>query len=598
AFEDRGERRLAPGVTRRLFAVREGDQASEPAILTATRPAATAAFVGRGDEMARLDAALDAAFRGAGGLVMLSGDPGIGKSRTAAELAARAEARGALVLVGRCYEREGAPPYWPWVQILRGLAREGDPESVRRWMGPGAAEIASLVPEVAERLGPVAAAAPVSDPEQARFRLLDAVACALAAASEDRPLLLVLEDLHAADPGSLRLLELVARELAGHRALLVGSYRDGEVPRAHPLAETLAELSREGRSERVALEGLSRRDVERFIAAAAGRPAPPGLVDACLVQTEGNPLFLTELVRLLLQEGGLAWGGDEGDWTPRIPEGVRAVIARRLDRLSEPCRATLGLGAALGREVDLRTLCALADDAPEDEVLEALEEAAAARVLDEVPGSAGRYAFSHALIRETLLEELSAARRARLHARAVAALERLYGDAQEAHAAEILHHALQAEPLLGPEPVVRHALAAGEAALASRAYEEAADLFRRALDTLGPAAADDRAAAAHFGLGRALLASRELHELDEAVASLRRAFDLLLAAGEPGRAIAVAAHPLPPHLMYEPTGVTRLVSRALELAPPDSAEAARLLAVRGWFAGIDEADADRAQESF
>ncbi len=584
---------------RRLFAAREDGPGEEPLLHAGAAAVAPAAvFVGREREMALLEGALDAALAGSGRLVMLSGEPGIGKSRTAAELAGRAASRGARVLTGRCYEREGAPPYWPWVQILRALARECDPEDLLRWLGPGAGEIAALVPEVRERLGAVDPPAPGGDPEQERFRLLDAVASALADAARDRPLVLVLEDLHAADLGSLRLLELVARGLRESPALVVGSYRDGEVPRTHPLAETLAALGGEPLVERIPLTGLTREETERFIAINRGAPAPAGLVDACAAQTEGNPLFLGELVRLLMQEGSLGGRGPAADWTPRIPEGVRAVIGRRLDRLSEGCRDVLELAAALGREFGLRPLQAVAADLSQEAVMDALEEAAAARLVAEADGAPGRYAFAHALIREVLLEAHPAARRARLHARIATALEELYGDDAGAHAAEILYHAIEAEPVLGPEPVVRHALAAGEAALAARAHEEAGVLFRRALGVLGPAAADDRAAAAHFGLGQALLASGEPHELDEAVASLQRAFDLRLAAGDAAGAIAVAVHPLPPNLMYEPTGVTRLVSRALELAPPDSPEAARLLAVYGWFVGINQADADAAQEAF
>ena len=597
-FEDRGERRLGTGL-RRLFAAREGGPPEAPVLVREAAAAAPAAvFVGRERELARLEGALDAARAGGGRLVLLSGEPGIGKSRTAAELAGRARARGATVLTGRCYEREGAPPYWPWVQVLRGLAREADPEALRRWMGPGAGEVVALVPQVGDRVGDVEPPAAGGEPEQARFRLLDAVASTLAEAARGRPLVVVLEDLHAADVGSLRLLELVARELGERAALVVGTYRDGEVPRTHPLAETLAGLASDLPVERVPLTGLTHEETARFIAVSRGAAAPAGLVDACAAQTEGNPLFLGELLSLLMHEGSLGGEGPAADWTPRIPDGVRAVIGRRLDRLSDGCRGVLELAAALGREFGLAALAAVAADGSEERVLEGLDEAAAARVVAEVGEAPGRYAFSHALIREVLLEVRPAAQRARLHGRVVQALEELYGDDAGAHAAEILHHAAEAEPVLGPEPVVRHALAAGEAALAARAHEEADALFRRALEALGPAAADDRAAAAHFGLGQALLASGEPHELDEAVASLQRAFDLRLGAGDAAGAIAVAIHPLPPNLMYEPTGVTRLVSRALELAPPDSPEAARLLAVYGWFAGINQPDADAAQEAF
>jgi tetratricopeptide (TPR) repeat protein len=600
SFEDRGERRLGESGPRRLYAAGEGGggaggRADAPAGEARARPLAATAFVGREDETARLTAALDAAAGGDGRLVMLSGEPGIGKSRTAAELGAPARARGARVLWGRCHEREGAPPYLPWIQVLRELVRDSPADEAAADMGTGAAEIASLVPELRGRLPDLGEPAGGGDPEQARFRLLDAVAGFLVASSARRPLVVVLEDLHAADTGSLALLELVARALGGSRLLVVGTYRDGEVPAGHPLAATLAELSGEGPVERIALRGLAREEVARVIASASGTAPGAGLAEAAWSRTEGNPLFLLELVRLLAQEGAL---DEAAEWPRGLPEGVRAVIARRLARLSDPCNEVLRLAAVSGRRFGLPALAAVRGEGGEDEVLEALEEALAARVVEEEPGAPGRYLFSHALIRETLLEELSAVRRARLHARMGAALEELHGAAAGAHAAELLHHFAEAAPVLGPEPVVRYGALAGEAALAARAYDEAAARFRQALAARGDAPMDETAARLHFGLGRALLATRELPELDEAVTSLQLAFDHHVERGDAAGAIAIACHPLTPHLMYEPTGVSRLVARALELAPPDSPEAARLLSTYGWLTGINRADADAAQEAF
>ena len=281
-------------------------------------------FVGRQREMGELKACLEDALSGRGRLVTLVGEPGIGKTRTAQELATYAGLRGAQVLWGRSYEEQGVPPYWPWVQAIRSYVRDRDPEQLRSEMGAGAADIAEMVSDVRERLPDLQPAAQM-EPEQARFRLFDSIAAFLKTASQRQPLVLVLDDLHWADQPSLMLLQFVARELGGARLLIIGTYRDMELSRQHPLAETLGELTRERLFQRVLLRGLTQEDVGRFIEIAAGVTPPSALVNSVYTQTEGNPLFVTEVVRLLVQEGELsAEKVQETDsWTIRIPEGVR-----------------------------------------------------------------------------------------------------------------------------------------------------------------------------------------------------------------------------------------------------------------------------------
>ena len=189
------------------------------------------------------------------------------------------------------------------------------------------------------------------------------------------------------------------------------------------------------------LRGLSQQDVGRFIEVAAGVDPPSGLTEAVHTQTEGNPLFVTEVVRLLVQEGELTQESEARDsWTVRIPEGVREVIGRRLNRMSQRCNETLTIASVIGREFELRQLTPLVEDISEDRLLEVLEEALASRVIEELPQAVGRYQFTHALIQETLTEELTLTRRVRLHARIAETLEQLYGDDAEAHAAELAHH--------------------------------------------------------------------------------------------------------------------------------------------------------------
>ena len=297
-------------------------------------------FVGRQREMGELKASLEDALSGRGRLVTLVGEPGIGKTRTAQELATYAGMRGAQVLWGRCYEGEGAPPFWPWVQAIRTYVLELDPAQLRSEMGAGAANIAEIVSDVKDRLPELTTPSQL-EPEQARFRLFDSVTAFLKTAGQHQPLVLILDDLHWADHASLLLLEFIARELSNARVLVVGTYRDVELSRQHRLSQTLGELTRERLFQRVLLRGISRGDVARFIELVSGVVPPQGLVEAVHRQTEGNPLFVTEVVRLLVQEGNFTQDPSTGSgraverdsWSVRIPEGVREVIGRRLDRL-------------------------------------------------------------------------------------------------------------------------------------------------------------------------------------------------------------------------------------------------------------------------
>ena len=216
-------------------------------------------FVGRQREMAELTAALDDALSGRGRLVMLMGEPGIGKTRTAQELASHAQQRGAQVLWGRCAEEQGAPPYWPWVQAIRAYVQRTDPETLRSEMGLGASDIAQIVPDIRGKL-PELEAPPELEPEQARFRLFDSVCSFLKNATHSQTLVLLLDDLHWADNPSLLLLQFLAREMGGSPLLVVGCYRDVELSRQHPLSDTLAQLSREPVFQREPLRGFSEEE--------------------------------------------------------------------------------------------------------------------------------------------------------------------------------------------------------------------------------------------------------------------------------------------------------------------------------------------------
>ena len=433
---------------------------------------------------------------GRGRMVMLVGEPGIGKSRTAEELATYAGLRNAQVMWGRCYEEQGAPPYWPWVQAIRSHVRVREPDALRSEMGAGAADIAEIVSDVRERLPDVQQPMSTDSLEEARFRLFDSITSFFKSASRSRSLLLILDDLQWADNPTLLLLQFVARELAGTRLLIVGTYLDVDLSRQHPLAAVLGELTRESPFQRVILRGLTREDAEHFLEVTTGQIAPPGLVDAVYTQTEGSPLFLTEVVRLLVQGGELSSRRDDGGGprTVRIP-GVRTVIGRRLNRLSQRCNDVLTIASVIGREFGLPQLRLVIDDMSEDRLLDILDEALGARVVEELPWTVGCYQFSHALIQHTLAEELSTTRRVRLHARIGGALEELYGDQAEAHAAELAFHFGEAEALIGPEKLVRYSLSAGQQASGTYAHEEALTHFQRALSAKEGQAMDAETAA-------------------------------------------------------------------------------------------------------
>ncbi len=558
-------------------------------------------FVGRQREMGELKAALEDSLSGRGRLVTLVGEPGIGKTRTALELATYAGLRQAQVLWGRCYEGEGAPPYWPWVQAIRSYVRDVDPEQLRSEMGAGAADIAEVVSDVREQL-PGLPAPPQLEPEQARFRLFDSITAFLKSAARRKPLVLVLDDLHWADHPSLLLLEFVARELAGARVLIVGTYRDVELSRQHPLSHTLGELNRERLFQRVLLRGLDQEDVGRFIELVSGVNPPSGLVEAVHRQTEGNPLFVTEVVRLLVQEGELTKEkADQRDsWSVRIPEGVREVIGRRLDRLSERCNEALTIASVIGREFTLDQVSPLIDDISGDRLLEVLEEALSARVIEELPRTVGRYQFTHALIQETLAEELSLTRRVRLHARIAETLEDLYGDDADGHAAELAHHFAQAEAMVGTGKLVHYSLVAGERALSNYAWEEAQAHFQRALIVKQvPVSGSEKAPDAEganllFGLGRAHAA---MMQSEETLGCLSRAFDYYIESGDTAQAIAIAEYP---HYIRpgDQTAASQFIPRALAMVTPDSIEEGRLLSIYGSVLALEQGDYEGGQKAF
>ena len=449
---------------------------------------ASGVFVGRSRELDELRAGLDETFRGRGGLVLLVGEPGIGKTRVADEMATYASLRGAQVLWGRCYEGEGAPVYWPWVQVIRSYVHDHESATLMSEMGSGAADIAQVVSTIRERL-PDLPTPSTLEPDHARFRLFDSIATFLKNAARNQPLVLILDDIHSADKPSLLLLQFLAREVRSVPLLIIATYRDIELGRHHPLAEALKELSREHLSRRVVLRGLDEQDVARYIEMTTRLTPPPALVAAIQQETEGNPFFVGEVVRLLAADGRLDHPEALSSWSRGIPQGIREVVGRRLDHLSEPCNNALTIASIIGRQFDLETLDAVSD-LQGDPLIEVIEEALAARLLVEEPETHGRYRFSHALVRETLYNDVSTTRRVRLHRQIAEALE---GDGTriERRLAELAYHYSEGAQAGDPKKAIKYASLAAQRAMDVLAYEEAARLYEMAVNALELGDADD-----------------------------------------------------------------------------------------------------------
>jgi DNA-binding winged helix-turn-helix (wHTH) protein/tetratricopeptide (TPR) repeat protein len=451
----------------------------------AAAPAPASPFVGRARTLERLERALAASLAGRGSVVLLAGEPGIGKTRTADELARVARERGARVVIGRCFEGEGAPAFWPWLQILRELVAGSTSERLKAALGPDAAELAQLVPELRERLPALPAPTGVAG-EQARFRLFDALTGFLRRRAQQGPLVLLLDDLHWADEASLRALEFLAPGLRGAALLVVATFRDVEVRRDHPLSKLLGALARDPACERVALRGLEPTEVAALVGAVSGSAPSEELAHTVHEMTEGNPFFVFELARLLGEEGGLA----ERPSALALPQSVRDAIGRRLDALSADTNELLRTAAVLGRAFDVALLSRVAGRRPE-ELLDRLGEALAAGVLVEHEERVGQYAFAHALVRQTLYRELRAPQRVRLHQRAAEALAAAFAASDDPPLSEIAHHWFEAAPGGGAEQAIAAAERAAERAHQLLAYEESARLYEQALEALTIAAPED-----------------------------------------------------------------------------------------------------------
>jgi serine/threonine protein kinase/tetratricopeptide (TPR) repeat protein len=443
-------------------------------------------FVGREAELKQLQSTFDSAMSGRGSLTMVVGEPGIGKTSLCEQLATYVTLRGGRTLVGHCYEEGSLSlPYLAFVEAMRSYVLSRETADLKKELGTGASDVARIVSEVRDKLK-IKLKAP-KDPEEERYRLMQAVTGFLKNAATTQPLLVVLEDLHDSDKGTLDMLTHMSRHLSGTRILILGTYRDVEVDRSHPLSAALAELRRMSSYGRVLLRGLNADEVRRMLESIARQEVPWGLAEAVHRQTEGNPLFVQEVVRYLAEQGLI--GREEGKWkssreTPLemvIPEGLRDVIGKRLSSLSPDCNKLLSIASVIGREFAVDVLRVVAN-INEDAFVNALKEAVQVSVLEERSqlGSI-RYRFTHAFFRQTMYEELIAPQRLRLHKQVALALETQYAKRIEEHAAELAEHFSQSSDSADLAKAVSYGEMAAQRAVSVYAYGEAVRLLEQAL---------------------------------------------------------------------------------------------------------------------
>ena len=479
----------AGDVLKALESIETGKVEKEPSQVTAApeSPLYRKVFVGREPEQKQLQAAFDGAMSGQGALMMVVGEPGIGKTALCEQISTYVTLRGGKTLVGHCYEEGSLSlPYLAFVEAMRSYVLTRETRDLRKELGTGAADVARIVSEIREKLkvGPK----PSESPEEERYHLMQAVTAFFTNAARVQPLLIILEDLHDSDKGTLEMLTHISRNLSGTRLLIVGTYRDVEVDRNHPLSASLAELRRVATFDRVLLRGLNADEVRRMLESITRQDVPWGLAEAVHRQTEGNPLFVQEVVRYLVEEGLISREGRQ--WratrdTPlemSIPEGLRDVVGRRLSGLSQECNRILSIASVIGREFRLAVLQKVAD-VSDDELFAALEEAKAAAAVEErsAVGAAVTYRFSHAFFRQTLYEEIIAPRRTRLHQQVGQALEEVYEKRLEEHAAELAEHFSYSPNAEGLAKAVSYGEMAAERASSVYAYGEAVRLLGQAL---------------------------------------------------------------------------------------------------------------------
>lgn len=500
-------------------------------------------FFGREREKARLTEALKKATSGSRQVAFVSGEPGIGKTSLCRRVAQDGYEHGVCVLYGRCDEDLGIT-YQPFVEALSHLVVHSDDEMLARHVADHGGVLAGLVPALEKRIPDLPETRSV-DPESDRVRLFSAVAGLLSEASTGAGLLLILDDLHLADKTSLKLLRYVSSSPQLENVLVLGTYRDSELPAGNALSDTLASLRREVAAERIDLLGLEDFEVIELMEHVARQRLDEdgvSLAHAVRRETEGNPFFTTEML-LHLNESGLIYQDETGRWVTSdhlyekgLPQSVREVVGQRVDRLGADVRRVLAQASVIGREFDLALLATVAET-EEDRLLDLLDEAIHSGLVTEVEGAVERFSFTHALTQHTLYEDLGATRRARTHRKIAEALEGMCADDLPSRAGELAHHFFAATKTADTAKALHYAKMAGDRALLQLAPADAVDWYARALDLYPQVRAD---ATLHcdllLGLGTAQLRTAEASFRD----TLLEAAAIAKSLGDVDRLVAAA----------------------------------------------------------
>lgn len=472
-----------------VAAMRGEEGARSRAVADKTLRPALVSFVGRERELAQLRAGLEDAISGHGGLLLISGPPGVGKTRLVEELISLAvtEVAEITALAGHCIDQEGAVPYLPFVEVLEScvdrVERSSSPDRLRALLGEEGAELARLMPKL-RRLLPDLPPPLKLAPEQARRHLFNCFCDFAARLAGRQPALILLDDLHWADDSSLALLVHLAQRLSDLPMLVLATYRDTEIDVTRGLARTLENLLRGHRATPVRLKGLLRGEVALMLKSLSGQAPPAAVVSEIYSETEGNPFFVEELFRYLEEENRLydaagAFRTDVKVGEPEVPQTVRLIVGRRLARLTEPTRTMLGTAAVIGRSFPLEVLKAAATTGGLLECVEETEKAGL--IFSGAPGPEARLEFAHELIRQTVISDLSAWRRQRLHRDVAGAIEQVYAGTLEDHCAELAHHYdFGGNASKAVEFLERAAIRAAQQA----AYSEAAGYERGAVEKL------------------------------------------------------------------------------------------------------------------
>jgi tetratricopeptide (TPR) repeat protein len=483
-------------------------------------------FVGRESELGAIRAAIDRALGGHGSLIMIGGGPGVGKSRLAKEMVDYAWRVGFRCTVGHCYERDEPFPYLPFVEIIESmLAQAARTDDFRRALGENAAELAQIAPSL-RRVFPDIPQPMELPPAQKRRYLFQSFSEALGRAAQSRSQLGILEDLQWADESTLALLIHLANRVAQLPVVIIGTYRDGYSEQNSALVRTLEELIRMG-IRPLKLGGLSRDSVEQMLGGLSNQQAPDRLVNLIFEESQGYPFFVEEVYRHLAEEGKVfdAAGQfrtdieiDEID----VPENVRLVIGRRLERFNEHEKRVLAAAAMIGRSFSFRLLTEISQF-DVDEVFTVIEKAQQMGII--VPSSEGPeqpFAFAHELVRQTLLAGISGPRKQQMHAAVAGAIELVYPRFVNERAGEITDHLLKAGSFADGRRLVHYLILAGKNALDAAAFEEARRSFRLALSHQGALELREKAEL----LANLAMAELSLEQWDAAIANLREALDV------------------------------------------------------------------------